>query len=57
MNNLAGPPVSYGKATIAGVFSDIEQVGAMIHPKLGELMRAAVGGGKALIPFNAYALP
>ena len=51
LNNLAGPPVSYSKATIAGVFGDIEQGGAMIHPKLGEPMRAVVGGGKALIPF------
>ena len=25
----------------------------MIHPKLGKPMRAAVGGGKALIPSNA----
>jgi len=53
VKNLAGPPVSYGKAAIVGVFGDIEQGGAMIHPKLGKPMRAAVGGGKALIPSNA----
>ena len=53
VNNLVGPPVSYGKAAIVGVFGDIEQGGAMIHPKLGKPMRAAVGGGKALIPSNA----
>ncbi len=50
---LAGPPVSYGKAAIVGVDGDLEHGGAMIHPKLGKPMRAAVGGGQALIPSNA----
>ncbi len=50
---LAGPPVSYGKAAIVGVAGDLEHGGAVIHPKLGKPMRAAVGGGKALIPSNA----
>ncbi|MEE8352542.1 MAG: amino acid synthesis family protein [Rhodospirillales bacterium] len=50
---FAGPPVSYGKATIVGVAGELEHGGAMIHPKLGKPMRAAVGGGKALIPSNA----
>ena len=50
---LAGPPVSYGKAAIVGTAGDLEHGGAMIHPKLGKPMRAAVGGGKALIPSNA----
>jgi len=50
---LAGQPVSYGKAAIVGVAGDLEHGGAMIHPKLGKPMRAAVGGGKALIPSNA----
>ena len=50
---LAGPPVSYGKAAIVGVAGDLEHGAAMIHPKLGKPMRAAVGGGKALIPSNA----
>jgi hypothetical protein len=50
---LSGPPVSYGKAAIFGVAGDMEHGGAMIHPKLGKPMRAAVGGGKALIPSNA----
>jgi hypothetical protein len=50
---LSGPPVSYGKAAIVGVAGDLEHGGAMIHPKLGKPMRAAVGGGKALIPSNA----
>jgi len=50
---LAGPPLSYGKAAIVGVAGDLEHGAAMIHPKLGKPMRAAVGGGKALIPSNA----
>ena len=50
---LGGPPVSYGKAAIVGVEGDIEHGGAVIHPKLGKPMRAAVGGGTALIPSNA----
>ncbi len=50
---LGGPPVSYGKAAIVGVAGELEHGGAMIHPKLGKPMRAAVGGGKALIPSNA----
>lgn len=50
---LARPPVSYGKAAIIGVAGDLEHGGALIHPKLGKPMRAAVGGGKALIPSNA----
>lgn len=50
---LGGPPVSYGKAAIVGVNGDMEHGGAVIHPKLGAPMRAAAGGGKALIPSNA----
>ena len=50
---LAKTPVSYGKAAIVGIAGDLEHGGAMIHPKLGKPMRAAVGGGKALIPSNA----
>ena len=49
---LPGTPVSYGKAAIVGTAGDMEHGGAMIHPKLGKPMRAAVGGGKALIPSN-----
>jgi len=50
---LSGPPVSYGKAAIVGVSGALEHGGAMLHPKLGRPMRAAVGGGAALIPSNA----
>jgi hypothetical protein len=50
---LGRAPVSYGKAAIVGVAGDLEHGAAMIHPKLGKPMRAAVGGGKALIASNA----
>ncbi len=50
---LGDAPISYGKAAIVGIAGDMEHGGAMIHPKLGKPMRAAVGGGAALIPSNA----
>jgi len=50
---LGRDPVSYGKAAIVGIDGDLEHGGATIHPKLGKPMRAAVGGGAALIPSNA----
>lgn len=50
---LPAPSMSYGKAAIVGVDGELEHGGAMIHPKLGKPMRAAVGGGKSLIPSNA----
>jgi len=50
---LINPPISYGKAAIIGTAGDLEHGGAVIHPKLGKPMRAALGGGKALIPSNA----
>ncbi len=49
---LGGPPVSYGKAAIVGVAGDMEHGGAVIHPRLGAPMRAAAGGGDAVIPSN-----
>ncbi len=49
---LPNAPVSYGKAALVGVNGDIEQGGAVIHPKLGASMRLAVGGGAAVIASN-----
>ncbi len=53
VGELPGSPVSYGKAAIIGAAGDMEHGGAMIHPKLGKPMRAAVNGGQSLIPSNA----
>jgi Amino acid synthesis len=49
---LANPPISYGKAAIVGVNGEFEHGGACLHPMLGKPMRAAIGGGKAVIPSN-----
>jgi hypothetical protein len=52
VDGLGHPPVSYGKAAIVGTAGDIEHGAAILHPKLGKPMRAAVGGGEAIIPSN-----
>lgn len=49
---LDGPPVSYGKGALVGVAGEVEHGGACIHPMLGRPMRAATGGGRAVIPSN-----
>lgn len=49
---LGAAPVSYGKAAIVGVAGEMEQGGAVIHPRLGAPMRAAAGGGQSVIPSN-----
>ena len=54
---LPRPAVSYGKAALVGALGDFEHGGACIHPKLGKPMRAAVGGGKAVIPSNVKVGP
>jgi hypothetical protein len=41
---------SYGKAAIVGEAGEIEHAAAILHPKLGSPMRAALGGGAALVP-------
>ncbi|NKE47952.1 amino acid synthesis family protein [Roseomonas frigidaquae] len=49
---LSGPAVSYGKGAVVGVAGEMEHGGACIHPRLGRPMRAAIGGGAAVIPSN-----
>ena len=49
---LGAPAVSYGKGAIVGVNGEMEHGGACIHPMLGKPMRAAIGGGRAVIPSN-----
>jgi hypothetical protein len=43
---------SYGKAAIVGVGGEMEHGAALLHPQLGKPMRAAVGGGEAIICSN-----
>jgi len=54
---LAGPAVSYGKGAIVGVQGEMEHGGACVHPMLGRPMRAAIGGGKAVIGSNVKVAP
>ena len=50
METLGAPAESYGKAAIVGEHGELEHAAALLHPKLGAPLRAAVGGGKAIIP-------
>ena len=52
VEQLANPPVSYGKAAIVGSAGDMEHGGAVIHPRLGAPMRAVANGGEAVISSN-----
>jgi hypothetical protein len=47
---LGGPVHSYGKAAVVGESGEYEHAAAILHPTLGTPFRAAVGGGKAIIP-------
>ena len=49
---LGGAAIAYSKAAIVGVSGEIEHGHALVHPKLGKPMRAALGGGKAVICSN-----
>jgi hypothetical protein len=49
---LDAPAVSYGKGAVVGIEGEFEHGGACIHPMLGKPMRAAIGGGQAVIPSN-----
>ena len=49
---LDGPAVSYGKGALVGVNGEMEHGGACVHPMLGRPMRAALGGGQAVISSN-----
>ncbi|HKX75968.1 MAG TPA: amino acid synthesis family protein [Acidimicrobiia bacterium] len=48
---LGGKPVhSYGKGAIVGSRGELEHAAALLHPKFGNPLRDASGGGKAIIP-------
>jgi Amino acid synthesis len=49
---LDRPAISYGKGALVGVDGEMEHGGACVHPMLGKPMRAAIGGGKAVISSN-----
>ncbi len=54
---LGGAVESYGKAAIVGLGGELEHAAALLHPTLGGPFRAAVGGGKAIIPSAKKAGP
>ena len=41
---------AYGKGCIVGTDGELEHSGAILHPQFGAPVRAAVGGGAAIIP-------
>ena len=41
---------SYGKAAVVGVNGELEHAAAILHPRLGKPLRAAVEKGAALVP-------
>ncbi|HEX3378226.1 MAG TPA: amino acid synthesis family protein [Paraburkholderia sp.] len=45
-----GEAQSYGKAAIVGEAGELEHAAAILHPKLGAPLRAALGKGAALVP-------
>jgi hypothetical protein len=45
-----GEAESYGKAAIVGENGELEHAGAILHPRLGKPLRAAVEKGAALVP-------
>lgn len=45
-----GQAESYGKAAIVGEGGELEHAAALLHPKLGTPLRAAVEKGAALVP-------
>ena len=47
---LPRPAIAYGKGAIVGVNGDAEHAAAIVHPRMGAPMRAALGGGQAVIP-------
>ena len=47
---LANPVTAYGKAAIVGLDGELEHAAAVLHPKMGAPIRAAIGGGEAIIP-------
>ena len=48
-----GPDVAvtaYGKGAIVGLDGELEHAAAILHPRFGAPVRAAIGGGAAIIP-------
>jgi len=50
LGNRATDVNAYGKAAIVGLGGDLEHAAAVLHPRFGAPVRAAIGGGAAIIP-------
>lgn len=50
LSALGAPALCYGKAAIVGTQGAAEHGAAILHPRFGKPVRAAIGGGKALMP-------
>ncbi len=50
LGDRAGDVSSYGKAAIVGLDGELEHAAAVLHPRFGAPVRAAIGGGQAIIP-------
>ena len=50
LGSAPGHAHSYGKAAIVGEAGELEHAAAILHPKLGAPLRAAVEKGAALVP-------
>ncbi|MCP1673407.1 hypothetical protein J2T57_000499 [Natronocella acetinitrilica] len=54
---LPSSACAYGKATLVGQSGNPEHGAALMHPTLGKPIRAALNGGKAIIPSNVKVGP
>jgi hypothetical protein len=50
LGDRAEEVTAYGKAAIVGLDGELEHAAALIHPRFGAPVRAAIGGGAAIIP-------
>jgi hypothetical protein len=50
LGDRSGEVSAYGKAAIVGLDGELEHAAALIHPRFGAPVRAAIGGGAAIIP-------
>ena len=50
LGDRAGEVSAYGKAAVVGLAGEIEHAAALLHPRFGAPVRAAIGGGAAIIP-------
>ena len=50
LGDHAGDVTAYGKAAIVGTDGELEHAAAVLHPRFGAPVRAAIGGGTDIIP-------